>query len=372
MKRLHKKVRGLIRGTPGAVLFSALVHIVLLSVAGGVVVFQVIKKQEKKFVPPPPVERPKKPLQMPQVKIKRNIKPGGIQRIVSQAFQGVPELQLPAVEGIGEGLGGDIGGFEMMPDSSSLSMFGGTKSLATGNDFEGTFYSLRYDRQMKVAMDDKEDFLPVIRQFFEYKWNDRVFAPYYRAPQKLYATQFMVPGVISSQGPEAFGIENEMDFDPILWVVHYKGRISSKSGGRFRFWGTGDLLFVRFNGEMVFAGGLWEDRNALTDWPEYLNDEEKEEYNLGTFYANVGKWFELEPGVPVDMEILTGEGAGYYFTSMLMIEKEGEIYARNREGMPILPVFRTAEISESVKNQIKYKLIDGEVDLDAREMFNVY
>jgi hypothetical protein len=355
------------------VLCSAFVHVILLFAAGGLVVFHVVKKQEQKFIPPPPVERPKKPLLQPRVKMKRNVKPGGVQRIVSKAVQAVPDLQLPELEGMGAGLGGDVGGFEMMPDPTSISMFGGAKSLATGNDFEGTFYSLRYDRQMKLVTDDKELVLQIVRRFLEHNWNDRVFAPYYRAPQKLYATQFMVPGVVTSEGPAAFGIENETEFDPIYWYVHYKGRIASKEGGRFRFWGSsGDSSFVRVNGELVFAGAIKEDRTTATDWPDYLNDEERKEYNMGTCHAKIGKWFELEPGVPVDMEVLIGEGNGRYFSFMLMIEKEGEIYAENREGMPILPVFRTAEISESVKNQIKYSLIDGEADLDSPEMFNVY
>ncbi len=37
--------------------------------------------------------------------------------------------------------------FEMMPDISEMSLLGDQKSAAVGNDFEGTFYSLRYDRR---------------------------------------------------------------------------------------------------------------------------------------------------------------------------------------------------------------------------------
>ena len=40
--------------------------------------------------------------------------------------------------------------------------------------------------------------------------------------------------------------------------------------------------------------------------------------------------------------------------------------------MPILPVFKTAEIPERVKEKIKYTLIPGEADLDSDLMFNVY
>lgn len=373
MRRFRRKVQGLIQGTSRAVMCSVLIHVGLAFVAGGLVVCRVVKKREVQFVPPPPVKRPKKPLLKPQVKMKRSVKPGGVRRITSKAVVAVPTVQLPAIEGMGSALGGKVGGFEMMPDPASISMFGGAKSLATGNDFEGTFYSLRYDRRMNVVNDDKVLVLEIVRRFLEHNWNARVFAPYYRVPKKLYATQFMVPGVPTSDGPAAFGIEDETEFDPIFWYVHYKGQFAAKESGRYRFWGSsGDSSFVRVNGKLVFAGAIKEDRTTATGWPEYLNEEEREDYNMGTCHAKVGKWFELEEGVPTDMEVLIGEGTGRYFSCMLMIEREGDIYARNSEGMPILPVFRTAEMSESVKNQILYRLIDGEADLDAEEMFNVY
>jgi hypothetical protein len=283
----------------------------------------------------------------------------------------MPDMQLPAIEGMGEGLGGGVSGFELMPDSSKMTLFGGARSLASGNDFEGTLYSLRYSRSMQVVNDTKDQIYSILRRFLDLGWNPRVFTPYFRSPRKLYATQFLVPAVISSEGPRQFGIERDADFDPILWFVHYKGKIASKAGGRFRFWGLGDFLFARINGKLVFVGSGRVQTEA-SDWPEYLNDEERKEYNLTCETARVGIWFDLEPGVSVDMEVLTGEGEGGYFTCMLLIEKEGEYYVGNREGMPVLPAFRTAEIPKSIKSQIEYKLIPGEVDLESELMFNVY
>jgi hypothetical protein len=371
VKRLFKKKEGLVRGVPSAVLLSALIHFILLSLAGGLIVFSVIKRPEKVFIPPPPAERPKTPLIKPRVKMKKNVKPGATRRIVSKQILGMPDMQLPTIEGMGQGLGGGVGGFELMPDSSGMTLFGGAKSMASGNDFEGTFYSLRYSRLREVVNDTKDQIYPIIRRFLELNWNPRVFAPYFQSSRKLYATQFLVPAVITSEGPRQFGIERDADFDPIIWFVHYKGRIASKEGGRFRFWGMGDFLFVRLNGKLVFVGTGRPQMDSC-DWPEYLNEEEKAEYNLCSEQARVGLWFDLESGVPVDMEVLTGEGDGGYFTCMLLVEKEGEYYVKNREGMPVLPAFRTAEIPESIKSQIEYKLIPGEVDLESELMFNVY
>ena len=63
----------------------------------------------------------------------------------------MPDIQLPDVSGVGTGMGKGVDGYELMPDMASLSIFGGSKSLATGNEFEGTFiHSLMIGKVMKV------------------------------------------------------------------------------------------------------------------------------------------------------------------------------------------------------------------------------
>ncbi|MDD3276411.1 MAG: hypothetical protein PHP93_05110 [Kiritimatiellales bacterium] len=370
MKRLFKKKEGLVRGVPSAVFLSALIHFILLSVAGGLIVFSVIKRPEKVFVPPPPAERPKTPLIKPRVKMKKNVKPGATRRIVSKQTLGMPDMQLPAIEGMGQGLGGGVGGFELMPDAGDMSIFGGAKSMAIGNDFEGTFYSAAYDRLKKKTNVDEEGFKTIVRRFIDSGWNPTAFAPYYRAPQKLYTTQIFVPTISSEFGPSYFGIPAGPDFDPYLWCAHYKGKIARKDGGRYRFWGfADDILLVRVNGKLVLNASYEEFRNELTAWERQPEDYK---YNIGPAQVAVGLWFDLEPGVPVDMEILIGEIPGGQFCAYLLVQKEGEYYPKNREGMPVLPVFKTAEIPEAVKDKIKYDLIDGEGDLDSDLMFNVH
>ncbi|NNJ71427.1 MAG: hypothetical protein HKP10_09115, partial [Kiritimatiellales bacterium] len=81
MKRESRKRKGLVKGAPTAVILTAAIHLALLAVAGGLVVFTAIKKAEKKFVPPPPVDRPKMDLKKPRVKTKKASKPRATQRI---------------------------------------------------------------------------------------------------------------------------------------------------------------------------------------------------------------------------------------------------------------------------------------------------
>ena len=370
MRKMKKKIKKERKGTSSAVLVSIAVHAVLLAVAGGFVVFNVIKKPEKKFVPPPPIDRPKMDLKKPRVKVKKQSKPRATTRISSKSVASMPDIQLPDISSAGSGLGGGVGGYELVPDVAGMSMFGGSSSVAVGNDFEGTFYSLRYDRRGKETSVDDPEYRNTIRRFVEMGWNSYVFAPFYRGPQKLYTTQIFIPTISSEFGASNFGVQSGPDFDPVLWCVHYKGKIMRKDGGRFRFWGFGDdVLLVRVNGKVVLNASWGTDRTEVCDWERH---EEDYKYFMGHAQAAVGDWFELEPGVPVEMEVLFGEIPGGQFCAYLVVEDEAEDYAENQQGMPILPVFKTAEIPDRIKDKIKYTLIKGEADLDSDLMFNVY
>ncbi|RKX38169.1 MAG: hypothetical protein DRP64_16120, partial [Verrucomicrobia bacterium] len=145
MKRLIKKSQKVGKGMPSAVLLSILIHAALFLLAGMLVVFTVVKKEEKKFVPPQAVERPKMKLRKPKVKVRKSSKPKPTTRIVTKVNRAsMPDIQLPEISGMSDGLAGGLGGFDMMPDFDEVSVFGGGQSI--GNDFEGTLYDLKRDR----------------------------------------------------------------------------------------------------------------------------------------------------------------------------------------------------------------------------------
>lgn len=370
MPKSKRKIKKEGKGTSSAVLISVGVHAVILLLAGGLVVFSAIKKKEKKFVPPPPIDRPKMDLKKPRVKVKKETRPRATTRIASKSVASMPDIQLPDISSAGSGLSGGVGGYELVPDVSAMSVFGGSSSVAVGNDFEGTFYSLRYDRQGNKATMSDPEYSDTVRRFVEMGWNPFVFAPFYRAPQKLYTTQVFIPTISSEFAPSKFGIPAGPEFDPVYWCVHYKGKIMQKEGGRFRFWGFGDdVLLVRVNGKVVLNASYGDSRTELCDWER---QEEDYQYYMGHAQAAAGIWFDLEPGVPVEMEVLIGEVPGGQFCAYLVVEDERIDYPENRDGMKILPIFKTAELPEQVKDKIKYTLIDGEADLDSDLMFNVY
>jgi len=337
MKRGVKKSRKLGKGMPSAVLLSIVIHAALFLLAGMLVVFTVVHKEEKKFTPPKAVERPKMKLKKPKVKVKKTSRPKSTTRIVTKMNRAsMPDIQLPEMSGIGEGLGEGVGGFDMMPDLETISVFGSGQSI--GNDFEGTFYDFKRRRNGSKTMPmDPWGYNAVVRRFIESGWKTSVLARFYRSPNKLYATSFMVAGVPSEFGPWAFG---EPEIAGYNFLLHYKGQIVYPQGGRFRFWGMGDnVLVVRVGGKVVFD--YW-------DWFKSAHDgksSKRSGYHMAYWPSFYGPWFDLEPGVSLDMEVLFGETAGGLSAVMLCVEEEGVEYPTNFENAPMLPIFKTAQLS---------------------------
>lgn len=368
-KFIHKKI-DVIRGVPSAVFLSALFHFILLFIAGGLVVFTVIKKEEKKFVPTKPVERPKMELKKPRVKVRKTSAPRTKQRITAKNIQrAMPNIQLPEVSGLSSGLGGGLGGFEMMPDSSEMTLFGWKNSFSVGNDFEGTFFTLSMDRQgRKNGMGEGDQYYRALGRFYAAGWNPRALAMYYRAPQKLYTTFFYIPMSASEMVPRSFGIPD--DVYTLNWCAYYKGKFASKTGGKFRFWGRGEnVLAVRVNGKEVLQGGHILAAEIASDWRSTAPEHRK--YYRGHGPMGVGDWFDLKPGVPAELEVVFGDTGGAWTQATLTIQEFGKEYPTNEDGAPILPVFKTAEIPQHLIDEIQHSMIEGEASFDG-PLFNMY
>ena len=372
MKQNSRKNQKVTKGMPSAVVLSILIHAALFLLAGMLVVFTVVKKEEKKFVPPKAVERPKMKLKKPKVKVKKTSKPKPTTRIVTKVNRAnMPDMQLPEMSGMGEGLGGGIGGFDMMPDLGDVTIFGSGQSI--GNDFVGTFYDFKRDRSGRSIPMDPYSYLAVVTKFVRGGWKTSQLARYYQSPKKLYATSFMVPWLRSSVAPVAFG---EYDTGGWCWAAHYKGLLVYPEDLTFRFWGNGDdLLMVRVDGEMVLAANWygsdrWPMGNVANSWQSDSADSAK--YFLGNNVARVGDWITLEAGVPLDMEVLLGEVPGGGFCSMLTVEVKGVEYEHNRQNGPILPMFKTSEPSHDLLDQIYEWLVEGEASLTNGPVFRDY
>ncbi len=356
-----KKPGKLTKGMPSAVVLSILIHAALFFLAGLLVVFTVVRKEEPKFEAPKAVDRPKMKLRKPKVKVKKTSKPKPTTRIVTKVQRAsMPDIQLPEISDMANGLEGGVNGFDMMPDLGETSLFGAEQSI--GNDFVGTFYDFKRDRSGRNISTGPDTFTGLLAKFVRSGWKTSDFAHYYRSPKKLYATTFMIPPVLSLLAPEAFG---EADTIGYCWAAHYEGQLVHKDGITFRFWGMGDdVLVVRVDGKVVLSAcwpdnGTWGIESIGSFWQSSSADSRK--YYMGHNKSDVGDWITLEPGVPQDMELIIGEVPGGGFVAMLAVEVQGVEYPKGPQGNPILPMFKTAEPSLDLIETIHSDLVHGEI-----------
>jgi hypothetical protein len=371
MRKLIGKTKNITRGAPSGFMVSLVIHVAAFLLAGLLVVFEVAKKDEKKFVPPAPVDRPKMKLKKPKVKVRKTAKPKPTTRIVTKVQKAsMPDIQLPEMSGMSEGLVGGIGGFEMMPDLDKVTLFGGGQTI--GNDFVGTFYDFKRDRRGKPIAMDPSEFVDELTKFVGSGWKTSRIAKYYRSPRKLYATAFMIPPVRSSVAPSAF---DEADTIGYAWMAHYKGQLVHHEDIKFRFWGHGDdVMVVRVGGEVVLNAcwpeGQWGSYGIGGNWISSAKNDFR--FYLGNNLSRGGDWIELKAGEPKDMEVILGEVPGGAFCSMLTVEVEGEEYERNRQGGPILPIFKTEEPSLDLMDAIYRNMVVNEASVTNGPVFRDY
>jgi hypothetical protein len=191
-------------------------------------------------------------------------------------------------------------------------------------------------------------------------WDEKRLEDYFRAPRKKYSTTLFIPTIGADAAPKAFGVDDIVE--PRFWAIHYKGEISAPETGKYRFWGYGDdVLVVRLKRRDVLQGN-WNNRRVI-EWQS--DDEQNRQYKIfshkhETLY--VGDWVSLKKGEPVPIEILVGECGGGQFSAALLIEQKGRPYASGNDGRPILPIFKTKQISPELAEIMKAD--PGELSLE--------
>lgn len=365
MKTPFKKKQKLVKGIPSALVLSILIHAALFLLAGMLVVFSVVKKKEKKFIPPKAVERPKMKLKKPKVKVKKSAKPKSSQRIVTYVKRSsMPDIQLPEMSGIGGGVGAGMGaGFEIMPDLGEVSVLG--SRMSAGNDLMGVYYDTKRDRNDRGISCGVEEYRNVAHRFIKSGWRPSILSRYYQAPQKLYAKCIIIPETKSSIAPLAFSDEDGVG---ALWLIHYKGELVHKDGITFRFYAAAnEFMFVRVDGEIVVGSSANLEAEVVGDFWE-SSSIDTGTWMWGRTGAQIGDWITLEPGVPLKIEILLGDNgnsAGF----ILAVEVKGEEYERSSQGAPILPAFKTDELTRDHLDAVYKELPENIVCLTNGPVF---
>ena len=199
----NRKLFFLKHSKSSAALVSLGIHVVLIIVALSFVVVRVIQKDDPTF-DVKPVHRPRMTLRKLQVPVKikkRTPEPKLRKRIVSKPTPKTMEIKIPEISGIKGGLGnlGD-GGLGGIGFNLELNLFGGDNG--TGNELEGTFFDLKMRSKGTPAEMNKDLYNEVIRKFLN-SWNLSVLERYYQAPNKKFATSFMLPVMNADEAPKA-------------------------------------------------------------------------------------------------------------------------------------------------------------------------
>ena len=314
-----------------AALVSLGIHAVLIVVALSFVAVTVITKEDNKFEAKQ-VTRPKMPLRKLQVPVnlkkKKVQKPKLRKNIVSKPKTTLMDIKMPEMTGIKGGTGyldeaGGLGSLGFSLDINSL--FGGDKGF--GNELEGTFYDLKMKpdgspSDLKIAESKEEEkrqnskYKEVLQNFGGSWIISRFDKKYFKAPNKKFATTFMVPYMEAEEAPKAYAVDDVVQ--PRRWVAYYNGKISAPETGRYRFWGIADdVLGVRIKGRTVIDASFMN----FTGWES--RDERNRKYKMSTSTLFIGDWFRMTKGKPVEMEVLIGECPGGYFYCHLLIEQDG-------------------------------------------------
>ena len=332
-----------------AALLSLAIHGILIVVALTFVAVTVITKEEKVFKVKE-VKRPRLPpkkltvpvnvkKQKPKPKLRRNI-------VVKKKVKTV-DIKLPETSGFKGGTGYLNGGGLSLGFTLNMDNIWG-KDKGSGNELEGTFFDLKLKPDGSPAKMDENYYKEVVQNFIG-SWNiSRFEKKYFKAPNKKFATMFMLPAMKAEEAPKAYGVEDVVK--PKQWVAYYSGKIAAPETGRYRFWGiSDDVLMVRIKKRMVIDAN-WPSMK-ITDWTS--DDDQDKKYKMSGQTVRVGDWFYLSKGKPVDMEVLIGERPGGFFFTHLLIEQDGVEYPRGKDGRPLLPIFKTVDIPEELIPKMK-------------------
>ncbi len=320
-------------------LLGILLHAGFIFVASLLVVFVAQEEPGIDFRPARPPEPAKMELKKLKIKPREASKPKATQPITTKFTGlepfGLPTTPHPFTEGVFDEI--SLGDFNLATNWSDINQLGQMATI--GSDFVGTFYDLKRQRNgnpLTVAI-DSDRYYRLIGKFLKNGWRTSTWARHYRAKIQRYANTFMVPRMRSTHIPPLFGEKKSGSWG---WVILYKGQLVHKDGITFRFHGSGSLLIVRVDGKIVVSTG-----GDQTYFSSLWKSDDPDNKDI---YSAVGDWITLEPGVPLDMEVLVGNYSGAYFSTKLLVEVKDAEYEEGRTHNPVYPIFKTAKLSRDV------------------------
>lgn len=379
---MHKKTSALV--------LSIAVHLTFVLVALTFVAVRVYITPEHAFEPVS-VERPRMKLRKLQVPVKEQKKSQAPQlrhRLVAKTKLTEVNIKMPEISGViggtGYGQGSGLGSPGFVFD---MDLFG-SNSRGDGT-FVGHFYDLKQTKSGGLSeigelldqsngnkgdssfQESREKYRAALARFLN-GWNTGRLDDYFMAPREKFASAFMIPQISADEAPKAFGVQEQVK--PREWSALYRGQITAPESGKYRFVGLADdIMVVRVKKSIVIDASL----TPISDWRSSDPDDRKYETYEGRKCV-IGDWFFLKKGQATPMDVLIGEEPGGYFYCQLYIQKEGVKYPTSSESFtdpdtkktvtiqrPILPIFKTAELSgkmvEQMNIEAKWATCDGPI-----------
>ena len=159
-------------------------------------------------------------------------------------------------------------------------------------------------------------YLDVLKHFIN-TWDMSLLDRYYKSPVTLSLSQVCIPDQSSSEAPKDF---HAGDVVARRWIAVYHAKVMPPDSGEYRFIGMADdFMVVRVDDQNVLDacwGGEELDLSARRD------DDVGQ--GFGSTALHAGRWFQVEQGTPINVQILIGEGPGGASGFILMIQKQGD------------------------------------------------
>ena len=355
---------------------SLIIHLVLILLLGGTVLYQVAKEpsdftsesgfvgdQSEEDAPAGPPELPPAPPAVPDVAV---LTPAPTISAISTTSTAAPVFQVPvattAVSTFSTQMSADAASAAQAAAKSLSAAGGGGGQGAWGKSsgkgkwgkgfgsmekddmmLTGVLYDLKQTpdgRPFPATEESKHDYGRVLSKFIESNYNPDSMKEFYRSEKPLYTSHIFIPLMKAEGGPKAFGLEKEVQ--PKQWFVHYYGGISPPKSGRYRFWGEADdVLVVSINSKTVLDNSLNGRHPSKWTASENFGPPGTERDRM----FRPGDWIELSEQETYRLDVLIGEYPGGSFEAILLVEQEGKKYKKKSDGTPIVSVFSTLPLS---------------------------
>jgi hypothetical protein len=223
--------------------------------------------------------------------------------------------------------------------------FWGQLEQGTSTGLEGTFYDFTRTQDGKGTGMTGDTYAQVVKAFCkDFTPPDKY--PCYKSSVHLASKFFFFPPIPDSQAGQAFQTPSSTE---AFWIAHYHGSFTVESHGRYRLVGFGDnVLEVSINNQVVLDasdigvlglprtregdGALLPGKGVPT--PVFMGDS-----------------FEVEPGVPIHIDIAVGDEGGI-FCAGLFLAPDNPSITFNTNGTPKLPLMFFGTLAEADKQTL--------------------